>query len=156
MEERTILKIRKLEFNQMDDIKTLFRNVFMNEPWNDDWSNDEQLNIYMLDLAGNRNSLSIGLYDEEELVGVSLGSIMHWCTGTEYYIYEFFITCERQGKGLGTKFLNDINDIIEYVKQMDVNHIFLQTERKLPAYKFYQKQGFVELAGHASLVKRFD
>lgn len=147
------MEIRKLESNQMDEIKTLFKNVFMNEPWNDDWSNEEQLNNYMLDLIGNRNSLSIGMYDDEELVGVSLGSIMHWYIGTEYYIYEFFITRDRQGKGLGTKF---INDIIEYVKQMDVNHIFLQTERDLPAYTFYKKAGFKELEGHASLVKMFD
>lgn len=147
------MEIRKLESNHMDEIKTLFKNVFMNEPWNDDWSNEEQLNNYMLDLIGNRNSLSIGIYDKEELVGVSLGSIMHWCTGTEYYIYEFFITRDRQGKGVGTKF---INDIIEYVKQKDVNHIFLQTERDLPAYTFYKKAGFKELEGHASLVKMFD
>ena len=63
------MEIRKLENNQIDEIKTLFKNVFMNEPWND---------------------------------------------------------------------------------------IFLQTERELPAYSFYQKLGFKELEGHASLVKRFD
>lgn len=147
------MNIRKLENNQIEEIKTLFRDVFMNEPWNDDWSNEEQLDNYMLDLAGNRNSLSIGLYDGDELVGVSLGSIMHWCTGTEYYIYEFFICRERQGKGLGTVF---IADIIEYVKRLDVNHIFLQTERDLPSYSFYKKAGFKELEGHASLVKMFD
>lgn len=125
----------------------------MNEPWNDDWSNEEQLDNYMLDLTGNRNSLSIGLYDGDELIGVSLGSVMHWCTGTEYYIYEFFINTKHQGKGFGTEF---IKDIIEYVKHMNVNHIFLQTERELPAYSFYKKAGFRELEGHASLVKMFD
>ena len=114
-------------FLRRRNILKAYDNVFMNEPWNDDWSNEEQLDEYMLDLSGNRNSLAIGLYDAEELVAVSLGSIMHWCTGTEYYIYEFFVTRERQGKGLGTEF---IKDIIEYVKKLDVNHIFLQTERE--------------------------
>lgn len=148
-----IVEIRKLEANQMENIKNLFKSVFMNDPWNDDWSDSEQLNNYILDLTGNRNSLSIGLYDGDELVGVSLGSIMHWCQGTEYYIYEFFIIRERQGNGLGTIFLTEIE---KYVQEMKVNHIFLQTERELPAYKFYQKLGFVELEGHASLVKMFD
>lgn len=77
-----IVEIRKLEANQMENIKKLFKSVFMNDPWNDDWSDSEQLNNYILDLTGNRNSLSIGLYDGDELVGVSLGSIMHWCSGT--------------------------------------------------------------------------
>lgn len=147
------MNIKILESSQIDEVKKLFRTVFMNEPWNDDWSNEEQLDNYMLDLTGNRNSLSIGLYDGDELIGVSLGSVMHWCTGAEYYIYEFFITTEHQGKGFGTEF---IKDIIEYVKHMNVNHIFLQTERELPAYSFYKKAGFKELEGHASLVKMFD
>lgn len=147
------MNIKILESSQIDEVKKLFRTVFMNEPWNDDWSNEEQLDNYMLDLTGNRNSLSIGLYDGDELIGVSLGSVMHWCTGTEYYIYEFFINTKHQGKGFGTEF---IKDIIEYVKHMNVNHIFLQTERELPAYSFYKKAGFRELEGHASLVKMFD
>lgn len=147
------MNIKILESSQIDEVKKLFRTVFMNEPWNDDWSNEEQLDNYMLDLTGNRNSLSIGLYDGDELIGVSLGSVMHWCTGTEYYIYEFFINTKHQGKGFGTEF---IKDIIEYVKHMNVNHIFLQTERELPAYSFYKKAGFKELEGHASLVKMFD
>ena len=58
------MEIRKLENNQIDEIKTLFKNVFMNEPWNDDWSNEKQLDEYMLDLSGNRNSLSIGLLNK--------------------------------------------------------------------------------------------
>lgn len=144
--------IEKLYDDKLEDIKQLFCSVFMNEPWNDDWSNDEQLSNYMLDLTGNRNSLSIGLYDGDELVGVSLGSIMHWCTGTEYYIYEFFIAREQQNKGLGTIFLSEIE---KYVKEMNVNHIFLQTERNVPAYQFYGKNGFVELDGHVSFVKIF-
>lgn len=147
------MEIKRLESNNLEDIKQLFKSVFMNEPWNDDWSNEEQLTNYMLDLTGNRNSLSIGLYDEGKLIGVSLGSIMHWCTGTEYYIQEFFIINEFQGKGFGTIFLNEIE---KHVKKMDVNHIFLQTERELPAYSFYKKSGFIELDGHASLVKWFD
>lgn len=92
------MEIRKLGNNQIDEIKTLFKNVFMNEPWNDDWSNEKQLDEYMLDLSGNRNSLSIGLYDGDELVAVSLGSVMHWCTGTEYYIYEFLLLVKDKAK----------------------------------------------------------
>lgn len=61
------MHIKRLEHDQFEDIKQLFRSVFTKEPWNDDWSNDEQLSNYMLDLTGNRNSLSIGLYDGDEL-----------------------------------------------------------------------------------------
>ena len=147
------MNVIKLESDKFDEIKLLFKNIFMNEPWNDDWSNDNQLTEYMLDLMGNRNSLAIGLYDEDELIGFSLGSIMHWCIGTEYYIHEFCIVRERQHSGLGTLFLNEIET---YVKNLGINHIFLQTEKNVPAYEFYKKNDFSELEGHVSLVKRFD
>lgn len=145
--------IKKLENSNFDDIKNLFRDVFMNEPWNDDWSNEEQLDNYILDLTGNRNSLAIGIYEDDTLLGISLGSIIHWCTGTEYYIFEYCIDREKQQQGLGTKFFAEIES---YVKDLGVNHVFLQTERNLPAYTFYKKNGFNELEGHASLVKMFD
>ena len=137
--------------DKFNDIKLLFKDVFMNPPWNDDWSNDAQLNEYLLDLTGNRNSYSLGLYDGDKLIGISLGSIMHWCTGTEYYIYEFCISRERQGQGLGTQFLHMIED---YMRDMGLDHIFLQTENSVPAYRFYTKNGFSELEGHVSLVKK--
>lgn len=145
-------EITKLDITMVDQIKKLFREIFMNEPWNDDWSNDDQLYNYILDLIGNRNSLAFGLYYNGCLVGLSLGNVIHWCTGTEYYIQEFCIRTELQGKGLGTKFLSDIQTLI---KEKGVTRIFLQTERTVPAYKFYQKNGFVELNEHASLVKEF-
>ena len=60
------------------------------------------------------------------------------------------LKCRKPGR------TQNIKDIIEYVKKLGVNHIFLQTERELPAYSFYQKVGFKEIEGHASLVKTFD
>ena len=84
------------------------------------------------------------------LTGLSLGSIIHWCTGTEYYIYEFCVMKSRQGKGVGTAFLNKVTDI---AREKGATHIFLQTERTVPAYAFYKKNGFGELKEHASLFK---
>ena len=47
------MEIKILEPKQFEEIKLLFKSVFMSEPWNDDWSNDAQLTDYMLDLTGN-------------------------------------------------------------------------------------------------------
>ena len=37
---------------------------------------------------------------------------------------------------------------------MGVDHTFLQTENNVPAYAFYRKNGFTELEGHVSLVRK--
>lgn len=39
----------------------MYQKAFMNNPWHDDWSDEGQLDCYILDLIGNRNFLSLGL-----------------------------------------------------------------------------------------------
>jgi len=145
-----MITMKELDVEQIEEIKALFFNIFSNKPWIDDWSDSLQLHEYIEDLIGNNNSLSLGLFENNQLIGLSLGYIMHWCTGTEYYIFEFCIDTEKQGKGLGTDFLNKIEKFAESKK---ITHIFLQTERTVPAYDFYQKNGFSELKDHVSLFK---
>ena len=144
-------ELRELNIDNIDEIKDFFFTVFTNEPWNDDWSDTNQLHAYMIDLIGNKNSLALGLFENRSMVGLSMGSIKHWYTGTEYYIDEFCIKKEEQGRGLGTQFLEAIET---YIKQRGMKHIFLQTERTVPAYSFYKKNGYFELKDHVSFVKQ--
>ena len=60
-------ELKELSIENLNDIKTLFKEVFMAPPWNDDWSDDNQLTEYILDMTANRKSLAIGLYDHNEL-----------------------------------------------------------------------------------------
>ena len=46
-----------------------------------------------------------------------------------------------------------INEI-EIIKELGLVQIFLQTESTVPAYEFYQKNGFCELKEHVSFAKR--
>lgn len=47
--------------------------MFTIEPWNDDWSDNNQLHFYLTDLIGQSNSLTYGLFEEGNLIAVSLG-----------------------------------------------------------------------------------
>ena len=143
--------LRELDTDNFDRIKKFFVDVFTNEPWNDDWSNEEQLKGYIMDLIGNVNSLTLGYFIDDEMFGLSMGHIRHWYTGTEYYIDEFCICRNKQGTGIGTKFLKDVE---QYMMSNGMTHIFLQTERTVPAYNFYKKNGFFELEEHVSFAKR--
>ena len=145
-----MLEIKQLSIENIEEIKTFYRDVFTIEPWNDDWSDEEQLHQYITDIIGNRNSLVFGLFKEEKMVGISLGRILHWYAGTQYYIDEFCIKTSLQGAGLGTQFLDMI---IDDIKARGIKQIYLQTDRTLPAYKFYQKNGFSLLENQVSLVR---
>lgn len=141
---------RQLDINDLENAKNLFRSIFTQPPWNDDWSDEKQLDSYFRDMMCNKNSLAYGLFENDTLIGASTGMIMHWWSGKEYYILEFFIKTDIQGKGYGKKFLRLIE---EDIAANGMNHIFLQTERTVPAYGFYKKQGFNELTDHVSFFK---
>lgn len=145
------LELRELDVNNIEEIKKFFTDIFTKEPWNDDWSDEEQLHAYIMDLIGNRNSLVLALFEKQQMVGLTMGSIKHWYTGTEYCIDELCVKTEEQGRGLGTQLLKFVE---EYIKAKRIPGIFLQTERTVPAYDFYKKNGFVELTDHVSLIKK--
>ena len=133
-----------------EEIKEVFTGVFTNAPWYDNWSDKEQLDLYICDLIGQGYSLTYGLYDEGELIGISLGYIKHWYTGTEYIINELCIKTERQGGGAGSFFIKEIEKAI---KELGLKQIFLLTDSNVQAYKFYKKNGFVEVETNVAFSK---
>lgn len=145
------MELVRLSDRDLPAIKALFLDVFQSPPWNDDWSDEAQLFAYLSDLTQNKNSLALGLMDKGRLVALSLGSIRHWYSGTEYSIDELCVARAYQGKGVGTQFLAKIE---EYLLARGIVHIFLQTERYAPAFEFYKKRGFHALPEHVALTKR--
>ena len=133
--------IKEMSLNDLEEIKQLFRSVFTVDPWNEDWSDEKQLDEYLRDIMEVRNPLVFGLY-EDELIGFSIGKIKHWCGGTEYFIEELCIRNEYQGKGYGKAFFSLIE---EKLKEKGLNQIYLTTDRDVPAYHFYKKIGFREI-----------
>lgn len=147
-----VLTFRRIGLEQKEQVKEKFLQVFTDAPWFDDWSDPEQLDMYLNDLMGQSYSVAFGLYEGNDLIGASLGYIKHWFSGTEYIIDEFFIVKEKQGKGIGTYFMEEIGDAI---KEMGVFTVFLLTERGVPAYDFYIKNGFNEIPETTAFWKEF-
>lgn len=146
------ITFRQLDHSSFDEIKELFKSVFTAPPWNDDWSDERQLDEHLKDLMGARTPLAFGLFEEETLIGLSLGYIKHWYAGTEYVIDELCIRPEKQRSGYGTAFLAQIEAELQ---NRGVHTIFLTTERNVPAFAFYCKLGFTELPEYTGFYKNF-
>ncbi|MDE7021980.1 MAG: hypothetical protein K2P23_13935 [Lachnospiraceae bacterium] len=52
------MKLVKWNIENKNEAKVFFKEIFTKEPWNDDWSDEGQLENYIVDLIGNRNSLT--------------------------------------------------------------------------------------------------
>lgn len=62
-------------------VKGLIRDAFSAEPWCDRWEDEDVFHSYILDVMGNQNSLALGLFSEDVLIGISLGRLRHWYNG---------------------------------------------------------------------------
>ena len=147
-----MLKLKRPSIEDKEAITSVFTGVFTKEPWNDDWSDTAQLDMYINDLVGQGYSLTYGLFEDDELIGISLGYVKHWYSGTEYIINEFCVKTERQGAGAGSFFIAEIEKAI---KELGIKQIFLLTDSNVPAYQFYKKNGFNEEQTTRPMVKRF-
>ena len=146
-----MFSIKRLSIKDKEIIKNLFTSVFTIAPWYDDWSDTNQLDMCIIDLIGQSYSLTYGLYDDDEQIGISMGYIKHWYSGTEYIIEEFCIKTDRQGSGAGTFFVAEIEKAI---KELGLKQIFLLTDTNVPAYNFYKKNGFDECSTIVAFAKR--
>jgi len=147
MDERVVAQLGSRD---VDAVQPLFHEVFTQPPWNDDWSDTTRLRRYLLDLLEPSGSLCFGLYKQGVLIGLSLGRVLHWYSGTEYHIQEVCIKKCEQAKGLGADFLVRMEPLL---LQQGIESILLSTNRTAPSYEFYRKQGFNELADYIHLYK---
>ena len=139
-----------LDESYLPEVAELYRRSFAGEPWNDDWSDIEQLMEYIKDISGGYNHLNYGLLIDGKLAAVSLGSIRHWWEGTNYNLEELCVDPKLQGQGIGSRFMEMIE---EDIRERGVAGIFLQTDSDKPAYTFYMNKGFKELHTHVSFFK---
>ena len=79
---------------------------------------------------------------EGKIVALSLGMKKPWIEGIEYYVDEFCVNYEDQGKGIGSEFLKEIE---KDIKEKGLNGFLLNTEKGYPSEKFYLKNGFKKI-----------
>ena len=143
------MPIQELNADHMDEIKKRMLDIFSGPPWYDAWT-DEQLHAYISEWTGNKNALSFGLFQNGRLIGIALGRIKNWYTGTEYWIDEFGILPAMQHSGLGSEFMEAIEKALA---EKGIRQVVLLTERHVPAYHFYRKNGFEEKEDTVFFVK---
>ena len=148
-----MLTLKKLNAENEEEIKNLFYEVFTKEPWYDDWHDVGMLTLYIKELTQAFNSLALGLYLDNDLIGISLGRIMHFYEGIQYRIDELCIAYKHQNKGYGSNFMAKID---KYCLKEGISYIILSTEREYQAFKFYLKNDFKEAKQSVMLYKKIN
>ncbi len=143
------LKVKKIDKTlEFYKVRDLFKEVFTKEPWLDDWSDLNQLNLYINDLLDQKNSLAFGLYindaniGDEVLIGLALGRMVHFYEGNQFRVDEFCIDTKYQKNGFGSAFIHLLK---QELATLNIAFILLDTNKTYNAYSFYLKNGFNEI-----------
>ena len=142
------LHFRSMERADIGELSTLFCVVFSAPPWNEDVSPEEARRYFenCFSLASFRGFVA---ESGGRIVGLAAGFLKPWRKGMEYYLDEFCIVPSFQGKGIGSRLLDEI---CTRLAEEGVFGAMLNTERAYPAYSFYLKNGFSE-SGLSVLVR---
>ncbi|MGM0123787.1 hypothetical protein IGI37_001161 [Enterococcus sp. AZ194] len=133
------ITVREVTRADLDACVTLAMATFTKEPWNDVYESREQAFTFYENHLKNNYFLGYVAFVDNQLAALSIGMRKPWIQGMEYYIDEFCVDYNLQGKGIGSVF---IDEIIKDLKKKNLNAIILNTDKNYPSKDFYIKNGF--------------
>ena len=139
MEELFLLKIKK---EMLEECVDLYIETFTKEPWNDIYESREQVVKFFNNHYYNNYFIGYVALLDDKMVALSIGMKKPWIKGFEYYIDEFCVSYEMQGRGIGSWFIKAIE---EDLQKQGINGMMLNTEKDYPSRKFFEKNGFITL-----------
>ena len=144
------MDIVKLSKEHVEACVDLFIDVFTKAPWNDAFDSREQVTDFFRNHMANNYFVGYVLKGQDGIVALSIGMKKPWIHGMEYYIDQFCVKPDLQGRGIGSCFLKLIEGEI---RKEQMNAMILNTEKGLPSESFYLKNGFKSVDGLVTFIK---
>ena len=124
------MDIVKLSKEHVEACVDLFIDVFTKAPWNDAFDSREQVTDFFRNHMANNYFVGYVLKGQDGIVALSVGMKKPWIHGMEYYIDQFCVKPDLQGRGIGSCFLK----LIECeIRKEQMNAMILNTEKGLPS-----------------------
>ena len=129
----------------------LFIETYNCAPWFNKWTL-ETAERYLQELINNKRFAGFILWRENNIIGAAFCHEKTWWNNDELYIDEFFIDPHFQRKGYGKIIFNVVE---KYVEERRLSSITLLTDRKKPAFDFYNKNGMEYLENLVFMYKKY-
>lgn len=118
----------------------LFVETFNGPPWNNSWDN-QNAERHLRDLIDHNRFVGVTLWHQDVLVGAAFGHEQTWYKGDELCIDELYIAPAYQRQGYGKALMDAMRS---YATESELCAVMLHTDRRHPAYAFFEKNGFAE------------
>lgn len=146
------MEFKKFSLQDLDNSAKLYKEVFSEHPWNDEWIRLSQVKEYLEELIKNPVFRGYVVYQNSELVAACLGHSRSWWSGNEFFIDEFFVSSSYQGQGIGSLLMDYVEN---HPELRDVDSFQLLTNSDVPAKDFYRKNGFKIKNNRITMTKKF-
>ena len=144
------LEFMEMKEDRMEETIDLYIDIFTREPWNDVYESRDQVKSFFKNHFKNNYFLAYLAVENGRIVAFCLGIKKPWIEGLEYYIDEIAVDHRIQGRGIGSWFMDRIE---EDIAEKGMENIILNTDKGYRAYDFYIKKGFKELENLRILAK---
>ena len=134
------IQIIKVKENNLKACSRIMAEEYNKPPYNETW--EEETAVQRLaELMERSPETCFIIQRDSNLIGFIFCSIETTFIGKSFYVNEFAISSENQGKGIGTKVINWIE---MYAKKNNIVNVAMDAYIYSPAYTFYKKRGFKE------------
>lgn len=131
--------IRELKETDIPACADILCSVYNNELWMCRWAK-EVAESYLQDFFGHSKFVGYVAQEDSAIIAGLFAHEKIWWNNSEVFIEEMFVIPERQGCGIGTALLKEVE---KYIEEKHLAGITLSTNKYAPASKFYEKNGFV-------------
>ena len=132
------------------DVLRIYVDAFTSPPLNYGFVTAAKAERYIKDMTRTPGFVGYVYADTEKIIAFIFGKIDNYFDGTLYEVMELAVDPTIQRGGIGTKVINLLESRL---KNLGVDAISLNTSRHLPAYTFYQKNGYAEIEENVNLAK---
>lgn len=132
--------IREMKKTDIPCCADILMSVYNNELWQCRWEKDTAEG-YLTDFFEHKKFVGYVAEEDSGVIGALFAHEKIWWNNSEVFVEEMFVAPEKQGKGIGTAMLLEVE---KYVKEKWLAGITLTTNKYATAPKFYGKNGFYE------------
>ena len=133
------------------DVARIYVGAFTAPPISYNFVNHANSEGYLHDITKKPGFLGYVYLHDTEIISFVFGSIDNYFEGSIFTIEEFAVDARFHRGGFGSIVIGLLERELE---SMGMDAITLNTSRRLPAYRFYLKHSFEEVADNVSLMKQ--
>jgi len=134
----------------LEECAKIYEQAFTTPPLCYAFLTKEKTERYLRDLVRTPGFIGYTYWIDDEMVAFCFGTLDNYFQGTMFEVSELAVKPHLQRSGIGSEIMKLLETKLA---GYGVSAVSLHTSRELPAFNFYQKNGYEELTENATLIK---